>query len=56
MFAVGAGAVEFDGGKEKYPGVFVEVFMYSQSFRGGDHRSRDKVDKIDCRCILTMLR
>ena len=30
--AVGAGAVDLSGGREKHPGVFVEVWRYRKRF------------------------
>ena len=49
---VGSGVVESAGGKENCLGFFVEVMRDSQRFRGVDRRSKDKVDKVECRCIL----
>ena len=50
---VGAGAVESAGGKEKSLGVFLEILRDRRRFREVDQRSRDKVDKVEFRCILT---
>ena len=41
---IGAGVMGSSGGKEKRPGVFVEVLRDGQSFREVDRRSGDKVD------------
>ena len=52
LITVGKLAVESAGGKVKHAGVFVKVLRDSQRFGGVDWRSRDKIDKVEFRCIL----
>ena len=49
---LGAGVMKSSGGKAKRPGVFLEVLRKSWRLREVDMRSRDKVDKVECRCRL----
>ena len=49
---LGAGSMESFGGKGNNLGVLVEVLRYSRRFRDVDWISGDKVDKVECRCIL----
>ena len=53
--AVVAGVVESDPVKAKCLGVFMEAFRYRRMFMEVDRGSEDKVDTVECRCILAPL-
>ena len=53
LLRLGAGAVNLDGVKATHTEVFVKVLSESQNFIGVDQRSRDEVNKVECRCRLT---
>ena len=45
--------MDSDGGKSNHSGVFVEFLRESWVFICVDKRSGDKVDRVECRYIIT---